>query len=464
MTRFPRVAALAAAIASLVACSLSAIGEPAASGAPPAGTPGGGVLRTPGEVDTAVWLRSDRRGTRWRGRQRIAFTNTGSIPLHRIWLRIWSNGPDGCEPLAIRLGVTAGGTLGAPLRACTAYPVDLDGTLAPGERTRLRLSLRIRTPARNDRFGAHGGMALLGGALPVPAIHDDAGWHLDPYVDLGESFYSLAAGYRVTLNVPDDLDTAATGRIAERTEHAGRETRTYVARNVREFAWAAARFSQLIAHADGVTIRVWFRPGLVSRSRARTVERNAVDSLRTFDDAFGRYPYPEVDLVVSAFRTFGGMEYPQIVFTNPDALTVAHELAHQWWWGLVGNDEYAEPWLDESLATWSMYLPYRPWRSCGSFRWPSPQARISNDMGYWGDHLDEYQTIYSGGGCMLAQLASRFGLARFREILGTYAAAHRYGIARTEDLQGAVADAAATWLPGFDLDTFWQRWRLTPAP
>ena len=83
------------------------------------------------------------------------------------------------------------------------------------------MRVTIDLPKRNDRFGYHGGLALVGTALPTLAVHDDLGWHLDPYVDLGESFYSIVGAYEVTLNVPKGLRTPATGvAVASRIERA----------------------------------------------------------------------------------------------------------------------------------------------------------------------------------------------------------------------------------------------------
>ena len=237
-----------------------------------------------------------------------------------------------------------------------------------------RFDLRIEVPERNDRFGTHRGITLLGGALPVLAVLDEGGWHLDSYVDLGESFYSLVATYRVALDVPGSLATATTGVLDATSHHGDRERRVYRASDVRDFAIAAGALRRVVGHAGGTRIVVWYHPDVTSAATAERVLGDARASMRTFSAGFGAYPYPEVDVVASAFTTFGGMEYPQIVFSNPDRYTVAHELAHQWWWGIVGNDEFAEPWLDESLATWSMYLPYAPWRNCGTFDWPSPSA------------------------------------------------------------------------------------------
>ena len=185
----------------------------------------------------------------------------------------------------------------------------------------------------------------------------------------------------------------------------------------------------------------------------------AQKSLTTFSASFSAYPYPELDVVLGAFPDFGGMEYPTIVFSEVDKWTVAHEIAHQWWYGLVGNDQYAEPWLDESLATWSEELPWEAWVGCSSYAFPGT-ARLTNDMGYWGDHPAQYDVVYDGGGCMLANLARRFGSARFLQILRGYAADHWLGVARTADFTAVIEDAAAQYLPAFDPDAFWATWRV----
>ena len=185
-------------------------------------------------------------------------------------------------------------------------------------------------------------------------------------------------------------------------------------------------------------------------------ERTAIDLLveRIFQEA------SNIGFELWDFRRYAGMEYPQIVFANPKAPDVTHELAHQWWFGVVGDDEYADPWLDESLATWSMFLPLHPWLRCDAYRWPSPTARITNGMSYWSAHRKEYGTIYAGGGCMFADLAHRFGIDRFDAILAGYDHAHRFGVVRDGDLIGAIDRAAASDLPGLDMAAYWARWRV----
>ncbi len=459
MAAFPRATAL---VVALSACSFGSASSPVAPSvtAPGPARQQSGVVRNPADPEYTVSLRGDAAGRTWTGWEEVSFVNADVSPLGRVWLRLWSNGLDGCDPMAIAITNPGSGSWGAPTTDCTAIPVDLDSPLAPGQRAVLRFDLRIHVPARNDRFGYAEGMALLGTPLPTLAVRDDHGWHLDPFVSFGESFYSVVGRYDVTLDVPSGLETPATGRQVGVRRVGGREIRTFVADDARDFAWAAGDFRVIEGRAGGELVRLWFRPELVSRRRATDVARLARASMTTYGSAFGAYPYPEVDVVLTDFRGYGGMEYPQIVFANPVDRVVTHELAHQWWYGIVGNDEYAEPWLDESLATWSMFLPLEPWRACDRYPWASPAARVTGDMAYWSGHTKEYGTIYGGGGCMLADLAHRFGLARFEGILAAYARSRWFDVARGEDLIATIDRAAAERLPDLDMAAFWARWRV----
>ncbi len=449
MTRLPRI--LLGALASITfAASLT----PPRAGAAT-------VPRTPGAPRYVTELSTGAHGHVWRGMHEVTFTNLESAPLRVVYLRLWSNGVQGCgAPSAITVSDLTGGTVETLAKDCTLARVGLDAPLPQGRRTTLAMGLRIEVPAINDRFGHHEGLALMGTALPTLAVRDDLGWHRPPFIDLGESFYSVAGRYRVTLRTPVALDTPATGVLVARTPAGpGHERRTYAATDVRDFAWAAGRLRRIERRAGATRVVVSYAPGLTSSARARAALRHAIASMDAFSDAFGRYPYKEVEVVSTRFVSFSGMEYPTIVFSNPDRLTIAHELAHQWWYGIVGNDEFTEPWLDESFATWSQYLPFDPWRSCPGFVFRGP-GRMTEDMAYWAANPAEYGTVYGGGGCMLAQLSHEFGLRRFTSVLRGHAGAHWLGVARTADFVARIERAASRHAPGFDVAGFWSAWRV----
>lgn len=418
------------------------------------------VIRNPGDPSYAVSLRGGASGHDWRGTERVSFTNLDAGPLSTIWLRLWSNGVRGCRAQAIFVTDVTGGTAGALSRNCTALPVDLDAPLLQGDRITLAMRVTIHLPAENDRFGYHDGLALVGTALPTLAVHDDLGWHLDRFVNIGESFYSVVGDYRVTLNVPSDLSTPTSGSVVASSTDGRRRTTTYLAKDVRDFEWAAGHLATVHGRSGGTRIVVSYRPQDLSEQRARSALGFAVRSMDTYSGAFGTFPYPEMDVVLAEFTTFGGMEYPTIIFTNRDKFTISHELAHQYFYGIVGNDQFAAPWLDESFASWSQYLPFGGRKQCSSFSWPSDGARITNDMAYWSAHPGEYFTIYGGGGCLLANLASVFGLDRFVEILHDYVQDHRLGVTRTDEFKAAIEEAAVAEGIDFDPATYWPLWRV----
>jgi hypothetical protein len=418
------------------------------------------VIRNPGAPSYVVSLRGDSVGHVWRGMESIGFTNLDAEPLTTIWLRLWSNGVKGCGAQAIAVTQMQGGTAGDLSHNCTALAVDLDSPVEQGEEATISMRVTIDLPKKNDRFGYHGGVALLGTALPTLAVHDDLGWHLDPFADLGESFYSIVGDYRVTLNVPAALRTPTTGTVAASQTEGGRRVTTYVAHHVRDFEWAAARFATIHGSSGGTEVVVSYRSHDLTRRAAKKALGYSVRSLDTYSEGFGTFPYPEMDVVLTGFTSFGGMEYPTIIFTNPGKITIAHELGHQYWYGIVGDDQFSSPWLDESFATWTSYLPFGGWKKCGPYLWPSSGARITNDMGYWLAHQSEYDTIYGGGGCLLADLADRFGLDRFVEILHDYARDHWFGVTRTEDFKSAIEAAATADGLAFDPAAYWDRWRV----
>lgn len=447
MAAFPRATALAVTLTLLVATAARA------------GTPGErNRLVTPSEPTYTVQLRSGGEGRTWTGTEQIEFRNTGAASLQRVWLRLWGNGLAGCAPERVSIISVRHGSLGSPAMRCTAYPIEFSQPLAPGARKTIELGVRIEVPARNDRFGFYAGAALMGNALPILAVREAARWHLDPYVKFGESFFSLSSRFRVTLDVPRYLKTPATGTMVDRVRTGDRIARTYGARDVRDFAWAAGRFRSMSATAGHADVRVWYQPG--AEGEARDQLAWALDSMKTFSAGFGPYPYREVDVVNTSFTRFGGMEYPQIVFANPLDFIVSHEIAHQWWYGIVGNDQYAEPWLDESFATWAQNLPWVPTVGCSPYAWPGAGARLTNDMAYWSAHRSWYWIVYWQGACMLGELADRFGLARFERLLAAYAGQHRFGVATGRAFKARVGAAAAKDLPNFDVEAFWHEWRV----
>jgi hypothetical protein len=453
--RILSVAALTAGLAAVAPTAAQA--APTVDGRAPSAS--AAHAATPQPLTYRVRLASDDTGARWSGHQEIVFRNTGRTVLDLVWLRLWGNGVDGCAGTPdLTLSGFAGGVQGTPDLGCTALPVRLNRPLSPGATTAVSFDLTINVPERADRFGRVGAYSFLGNALPVLAVKDEQGWQLPPYVANAESFYTLTSSFLVSLDHPDGLAVPATGSVLGETRHAGRTTTRIAAPLVRDFAWAAGPFRSVTGRtATGVRLRTWYTPE-VTDDTARSVQDDVARTLQYAAGEYGAYPYPEFDAVIGGFEGFSGMEYPTFVLTEPASLPAVHETAHQWWYALVGNDEYHDPWLDESLAqyTTNKVLGIPDYCAEAPF-WFSDTMRIDAGMDYYASRYDEYVPgIYGDGACMFSELEGLIGADAMRTGLRRYFSAQRFGIGRPAELRAALQSATPV-----DLAPFWERWRNT---
>ncbi|MFE5587854.1 M1 family metallopeptidase [Kitasatospora sp. NPDC056531] len=422
-----------------------------------AGPPGRAPLdptRTPGTPAYSVELRSDATGAHWRGHERIAFSNTSPEPLREVYLRLWDNSHGSCAAPPVRVS----GLNGSAEVACTALRVPLPRPLSQGVAGSVEFDLSIDVPDGIDRFGRDGAFNFLGNALPVLAVRDEAGWHLDPYTDLGESFYGLTSDFAVTLDHPTDLLVPATGSALDTTGEPGRTVTRVGAHQVREFAWAAGPFSRIAGRsANGVRIAVYSAADIKAEDARAMLDL----SLRTIDAhsaSYGAYPYGDLALVLDNGFAFAGMEYPAFVLDRIRPSAVIHELAHQWWYGIVGDDQYRAPWLDESFAEYAMDLALGDTgEGCtAATPWQSADERLTNPMSYWDAHPDRYEAvIYDHGSCALHELRRLIGPEPMSALLRGYARAHWYGVSTTADFKAAAQAATPV-----DLTPFWREHRI----
>ncbi|MGW2711322.1 M1 family aminopeptidase [Streptomyces sp. NPDC001356] len=414
--------------------------------------------RTPAAPSYTVNLSSDTSGTVWTGRESVTFTNASATALGEVYLRLWDNYHGSCDAMPVKVGNVTGGTAGALSVACTALKIDLPSPLAQGQSATIGFDLGITVPSGADRFGHDGAFSFVGNALPVLAVRDGAGWHLDPYTDNGESFYSLAADFKVTLDHPSTLLVPATGTSTDTPGSSGRTVTTATAAKVRDFAWAAGPFTKISGtSAAGVPVNVYSVSGISSTS-AQSMLSTAKSAVDAHASRFGAYPYGELDAVIDNNYWFGGMEYPGFVLDVVSTTALTHEIAHQWWYGIVGDDEYTSPWLDESFTDYATDLAQgKTGTNCWSgVSWASSAEKITNSMAYWDAHSSRYSTVvYGYGKCALHDLRRVLGDTAMAKLLKDYASAHWYGVSTTAEFKAAAQAATST-----DLTSFWTQHRI----
>ncbi|MFF1481144.1 M1 family aminopeptidase [Streptomyces sp. NPDC058301] len=421
-------------------------------------TPPGDSTRTPASPSYTVNLSSNTSGTVWTGHESATFTNASATPLSEVYLRLWDNYHGTCSAMPITVTNVTGGTAGSLSVGCTALQIALPTPLAQGQSATIGFDLGITVPSGADRFGHDGAFNNIGNALPVLAVKDGSGWHLDPYTNNGESFYSLAADFKVTLDHPTSLLVPATGTSTDTPGSSGRTVTTATASKVRDFAWAAGPFTKISGtSAAGTAINIYSVSG-ISSSDAQSMLSTAKSAVDTHAARFGAYPYGELDAVIDNNYWFGGMEYPGFVLDLVSTTALTHEIGHQWFYGIVGDDEYTSPWLDEAFTDYATDLALNKTGSgCwNSVSWASSAEKITNSMAYWDAHSSRYSTVvYGYGKCALHDLRRVLGDTVMAKLLKDYATSHWYGVSTTAEFKAAAQAATTT-----DLTSFWTQHRI----
>ncbi len=242
----------------------------------------------------------------------------------------------------------------------TILKVNLPKTLKGGEMAELYLEYSAKIPSSIDRFGFHDSGINFGNWYPIVSVYEEDGWRLDPYYDVGEPFFSEVSNYNVEITVPKEVEIATTGKVVSEEIKGGTRTSTIVAKNKRDFAFAASEDFVIGTRQVGDTLIKLYSINDDEEMIDIALDFGE-DSIELFSDIYGEYPYDEYKIVNTEFSS--GMEYASIVFISNDYFNetwlgfletvIVHETAHQWWYGIVGTDPVNEAWIDEGLASYS---------------------------------------------------------------------------------------------------------------
>jgi hypothetical protein len=281
-----------------------------------------------------------------------------------------------------RLTVRRSGEPGADLTARAAFIAPDDGNaddstvmrvplprpVEPGGTVTVEVGWTAHVPRTFARTGAIGNFFFIAQWFPKLGVLQDAGWNCHQF-HAGTEFFSDYGVYDVSLTVPSGWPLGATGVERERRDDAGgTTTHRYYQEDVHDFAWTTspdylvktARFEH--PRLPPVEMRLLLQP-----EHAAQADRH-FDATRTtlkyYGEWYGAYPYGHITIVDPAFQSgAGGMEYPTLFtagtrwlapggVTTPEGVTV-HEAGHQFWYGIVGNNEFEDAWMDEGLNTFS---------------------------------------------------------------------------------------------------------------
>jgi hypothetical protein len=381
-----------------------------------------------------------------------------------VWLRLWGNGVKGCRPRAVTVVAVTGGRKHRLLKNCTALEVLLPAALEPGKTTSLGLTVSMTTPSVEDRFGSTEGIQMFGNALPVVAQRDVKGWRLPAYSSYGESFVTTWARFALTLHHPVGLSVAAAGTTLTTPDPNGLTATTTSDIDARDTFWAIGLMTaETLTTARGTVVHAWSQPE-AGADRQDAVQ-DAVGALQQLERHLPAYPYPEYDVIVAHIAAGGGMEYPGVVITDGSDDVTRHETGHQWFYGIVGDDQYREPWIDEGLTSFLEYtwttpsqLPLPQCYRSKNIGLPGPTTFATASMGYWNRHVGRYIVAYDNPVCALRDLRSQLGAKTFGAVMRGLVTDHFGGF-----LSGAEVRAAFHRAGGRKADRVWRRWALAPG-
>ena len=263
----------------------------------------------------------------------------------------------------------------------TVYQISTPRPVKNGQMLRLKIEFETKQPIPLSRTGAIRNYHFVAQWFPKIGVWWNGAWNCHPFHATTEFFADFGV-YNVTLTVPTGYVVGATGGIARwsRDNENGTSTVNFFQEDVHDFAWVASpqlvRSVRTFRHTDidgrcsperhhvlrDVTVILLSQP-----HHDRLIERYfdaTFKALRFYGEWYGEYPYATVTVVDPANDSrSGGMEYPTLftgggsVFSpkdqsSPEGVTV-HEFGHQFWYGLVANNEFEEAWLDEGFNTYS---------------------------------------------------------------------------------------------------------------
>jgi hypothetical protein len=406
------------------------------------------------------------------GLARIRFNNPLDVGLQDLVLMLW---PNDSQYQATMI----------------AGPALIDGQLVASEEELNGLALRMHLPhalptrgtldvsipfwieagqihrESPQRFGITDGVLIAPTFYPLVPRLVDGEWQAEAPPLIGDRTNSDTAFYQVEITAPKNLTLIASGTEIERIEsEEGTQRVVYVTGPMRDFAFALGDLEIKSRTVGDVVLQVWALSEHIDD--LDKVLDAATVQFRLLSELIGPYPYAELDLV-DAPGAFGGVEYPGLVFIGTMGTLhvirpTIHEVAHQWFYGLIGDDQLYEPWLDEAAATYAEALYYEHvvgvGRATGFLtdlrdllrQHPDPSKPIGLSVAEYATWSENQLFVYYKGALFFDALRRELGDRVFFEFLQAYFQRHRYGFVGSQDFQTAAEEACGCDLnPLFDL-------------
>lgn len=413
------------------------------------------------------------------GLEHVRFYNASQDDLDDVVFRLYPNMLTDESLLQIEGVSVEGQSIKARMQANdSVLRVPLGEPLRPEDSIEIEISFTFTLPPLLEipyrRLSDAEGVIVISSFFPLLSVYEQGKWWTGQAHENGDPVYSEVALFDITLTMPGDLVVASSGTIIETTPQGSETTYRVVSGPIRDYALALGRDFELSSDTlDGVTIHMWSEPGDAEGDLA--ILDMALESVRIFDQQFGAYPFNELDVVEAPIYA-AGIEYPGLIYLASDLResdpfflewVTAHEIGHQWWYAMVGNNQVDEPWIDEGLTEYSVgvYFRERYGEEAGTtireilqdeldtyLAEGNPQLPIGLPVeAYTGGQYRVF--VYSTGALFYSHLEDDYGAGAVRDFLRVYYEQYRYRIAHNDDLLRLVEE-----LFGPEAGAFFNTW------
>jgi len=439
-------------------------------------------LETPTFYHIQARLDMEQATPRIHAIQTTRYTNKASVPLDAVFFRLFPNKPSYGSEITLRSVTVAGKEAALDYQSeRTAVGVALPQPLQPDELVDVEMEYDVTVPVENVRgygtFNYQDGVLMLSSFYAMVAVYEPDGWNLALAPDYGDPVYAETSLYAVEFTAPQAMTVVASGSTtARRDNDDGTTTWTLVSGPMRDLMLVASDRFESSSYAVGyVRVNSYYLPE--HQKTGEAVLGYAREGLRAFQQSFGPYPFAEFDVVEGPIYA-GGMEYPGLILLADQHYEIggeyleflaAHEVAHQWWYSLVGNDQVLVPWLDESLANFSVVYYYEHvygtdrasmvFHNYVSSRYS--QAREEGRDGVVNQPVEAFSPeqygaiVYGKGAVFFQELRFKLGDALFLDVLRAYLEDRQYKLATPDDFLRVAEEVS-----GQELDKFYAQWIL----
>jgi len=378
----------------------------------------------------------------------------------------------------------------------TILRVDLPQALKPKEKVEIEIDFKLKIPHANGRFGWHRNIISLHRFYPILSVLDAEGWHNYPYYLYHQPYFSDSSYYKVRLTLPKDQVVCHTGILKEEILNPeGTKTLNFETElPVRDFSLVISPDFKIYEKDSGaIKIKSYYLKG--DESYAKKAAEFSADLMEFYTKEFGPYPYKEFS-ICPVYLGYGGHEtsnlalidtrvykLPRFLIRTFDLL-ISHETGHQWFFNLIGSDEYRETFLDEGLNSYGIlkYLEKKYGKDCKvmvlpkSMEWLIPNfsfqsarryryryfaktgldREVLGELASFQEPSSIFAIAYSKGSSILLHLESLLGKENFKRILKRYFQEFKFKNAKVEDFKRIAEEES-----GVNLDRFFFDWLET---